>query len=78
LKKSTLIATLLVNMKTGFELQHAERVVASTFADEHPDANFEDWNTELNDDWCKKFIHSKGKLSSVRVGKAIIDFWDIH
>lgn len=76
MKKSTLIATLLVNMETGVELQHAERIVAATFADEHPGANFGDWDTELNDDWCKRFISAKGKLSSIRVGQAIDEFWD--
>jgi hypothetical protein len=77
-KKSTLIATLLVNMETGFDLGHAERIVAATFRDDHPDASFLAWNGELNDEWCKNLIRSKGKLSRVNVAQAIIDFWDLH
>jgi len=75
MKKSTLIATLLINMETGAELQYAECIVAATFADEHPGANFGDWNLELNDEWRKRFICSKDKPSSIRIGQAIDDLW---
>jgi hypothetical protein len=78
MKKSTLIATFLVNLRSGFEMEHAERIVAATFDEHHPNKDFHLWNGELNDAWCENVIRSEPSPSYVKVDKFILDLWDMH
>jgi len=78
MKKSTLIATFLVNLRSGFTLEHAERIVAITFENEHPRLDFHAWNSELNDQWCANLIRSEPSPSHVNVERFILDLWDLH
>lgn len=76
MKKSTLIARFLVNLKSGIDIDYAERIVLMTFQKEHPTKNFQAWNTELNTDWCEKVIQSETSPSFVNVERFILDLWD--
>lgn len=73
-----MIARFLVNLRSGFELERAERIVAATFEEHHPEENFNDWNKELNDAWCENVIRSEPNPSYVKVDKFILDLWDMH
>jgi hypothetical protein len=77
MKKSTLIATFLTRLGGDVTIEHAERLVATTFAKEYPNSNFREWDTEINDDWCWSFLASAPRtLSKVNVGQFILDLWD--
>jgi hypothetical protein len=78
MKKSTLIARFLVNLRSGIDLEHAEHIVAVTFLEQHPKVNFHSWNIELNDRWCEDLVRANPSPSYVNVENFIKDLWDIH
>jgi len=76
MKKSTLIATFLVNLKSGITLEQAEHVVLETFVEKHPNKKFQEWNNELQDAWCENVIRSNPSPGRVDVGQFILSLWD--
>lgn len=75
MKKSTIIANCLVNLRAGFNLESAENAVQQIFEDEFSGENFEAWNQDINDAAATQFIRNQGNLSSVNVRNAILSFW---
>lgn len=78
MRKSTLIAKFLVNLRNGFDALEAEHIVETTFFDKHPNVDFHTWNTELDDAWCENLIRANTSLSFVSVENFILQLWDIH
>jgi hypothetical protein len=77
-KKSTLIATFLVNLGSGFDLDQAEYAVAVTFAEKYLASDFHAWNTELDDGWCENVIKGEPNPSYVNVENFILRLWDMR
>ncbi len=75
MRKSTLIATCLVNSNIITRLEDAERSVAQVFADEFPKAKYLEWNTNINDKTAKDMIEAIGRASRINVEKFIEDLW---
>jgi len=57
MRKSTIIATCLVNMKIGFRtIQEAEVVVQNVFHEEFPKDSFNAWNSDVSDSFAQNVI----------------------
>jgi hypothetical protein len=69
LKKSTLIASCLVNSNLVGRLEDAEFAVVRLAAAEFPDERFADWNTEIDDHVARQIIHSARNASPIRTDK---------
>ncbi|VWD15455.1 hypothetical protein BCO18442_03505 [Burkholderia contaminans] len=74
MRKSTIIATCLVNLRCGFNLESAEHKVRQIFAEEFPHADFDAWNQDINDAAANRLIKDQGNLSSINVRNVILAF----
>lgn len=63
MRRSTVIATCLVNSGFILTLETAEEEVRFRFEDEFPDESFDDWNRNLRDD-------ATGESLVVAIGRA--------
>ena len=75
MKKSTIIATCLLNSKIAQSMNSAEQMVRSTFAREFPERNFNDWNKNIDDRAGEQIIKSVGKASMINLKNFILDLW---
>ncbi|MFC7515059.1 hypothetical protein ACFQUU_08590 [Herbaspirillum sp. GCM10030257] len=75
MKKSTVIATCLVNLHTGIDMSQGEFIVRNTFIDYYPSDDFDAWNSELPDQVAKNIISNVGNASQIKVAKFIEDLW---
>lgn len=75
MQKSTIIATCLVNLRSGIKLDAAEHIVLRTFEDEYPKHKFDTWNTEIHDDVALRIIETVGNPSRINVKNFIRDLW---
>ena len=76
MRKSTIIATCLVNMKIGFRtIQEAEAAVQNKFHDNFPDDSFNIWNSNVHDSSALNMIKTVGKASQIDVKQFIEDLW---
>jgi hypothetical protein len=73
MKRSTVIATCLVNSNMVTRIDDAERSVHQIFLDEHPGKRFDDWNGELEDAVARRIIRTVGRASTINVAKFITD-----
>ena len=77
MRKSTIIATCLVNMKIGFKtIQEAEAIVQNVFQDEFPKDSFHTWNSNFPDSSAQNIIKNVGKASQINVKQFIDDLRD--
>ena len=77
MRKSTIIATCLVNMKIGFRtIQEAEVAVQNVFHEEFPKDSFNAWNSDVSDSFAQNVIKNVGKASQINVKKFIDDLQD--
>lgn len=73
MKKSTVIATCLVNSSMINRLEDAENAVRQVFLDEFPESNFAQWNREIDDQVAEQIIKNVGRASQINVRKFIED-----
>ena len=76
MKKSTVIATCLVNSDMIRDVATAESVVLNVFQDEFPKHNFQKWNSNIPDKTAENIINSVGRASRINVKKFIEDLWE--
>jgi len=75
LKKSTVIATCLVNSKMINGMDDAENRVYQVFIDEFPVANFDEWNQEIDETVARQIIKNVGQASRINVKLFIKELW---
>lgn len=75
MNKSTVIATCLVNSRMISGLDDAENAVRQVFLTEFPEADFLEWNRDMNDRDAKHIISAVGRASTINVRKFIEDLW---
>lgn len=75
MRKSTIIATCLVNLKSGINLEQAELNVRKTFDEEFPRDSFEVWNIDIDERIANNVIRSVGNASRINVKNFIRDLW---
>ena len=75
MKRSTLIATCLVKSNMIARLEYAEQCVQQTFLSEFPNADFSEWNHEINKIMAEDIIRRVGPTSRINVKKFIEDLW---
>ncbi len=73
MRKSTVIASCLVNSSMMKDLSDAEVAVESVFRKEFPHKRFLVWNDEVADSTSKHIISSVGRASRINVRKFIED-----
>lgn len=73
--KSTVIAQCLVNSRMITRMEDAEARVRGVFEDEFPEADYADWNRDINDKTAQHIIQSVGRASMINVKKFIEDLW---
>ena len=77
MRKVTVIATCLVNMRVAFkELAQAELAVRNIFGECFPKADFDAWNQDINDGVAANIIRNVGKASRIDVELFIRDLWE--
>jgi hypothetical protein len=72
MKRSTIIATCLVNSSIVNRIEDAEHLVRSVFIREFPSDDFNYWNCDINDDTAQNIMRNVGRASRINV-KAFID-----
>ncbi len=75
MKKSTVIATCLVNSKMINGMDDAENRVYQVFIDEFPVANFDEWNQEIDETVARQIIKNVGQASRINVKLFIKELW---
>lgn len=73
MRKSTIIATCLVNSGLVQHLEEAELVVLRTFRAELPTERFGDWDTEVEDSTARDMIKNVGRASQISIPLFIED-----
>ena len=76
MRKSTIIATCLLNSSMVNRLEEGEASVRQIFLNERPSADYRLWNSEINDDAAKDIIKTVGRASRINVAKFINDLGD--
>jgi len=76
MRKSTVIATCLVNSRMVEDIEGAENAVKSVFQDEFPKHKFQEWNSNIPDKTANNIINAVGKASRINVKKFIEDLWE--
>lgn len=75
MKKSTIIATCLVNSNMINRIDDAENRVYQVFIDEFPASNFAEWNQEINESVARQIIKNVGRTSRINVKLFIEELW---
>ena len=75
MRKSTIIATCLVNSDMMERIEEAESIVQQVFAKEFPKEDFTRWNQEINNNTANNIIRSVGRASRINVKLFIQDIW---
>lgn len=78
MKKSTVIATCLVNSSILNRLEDAEHLVKQVFLKRFPMQNFQKWNSEINERTAEGIIRNVGRAMRLDVKKFIEDLRKIH
>jgi len=73
MRKSTVIATCLVNSSIVNRLEDAEHLVKQVFADEFPLENFHQWNREMDENTAKNIIRNVGRVMRINVKQFVED-----
>jgi hypothetical protein len=73
MRKSTVIATCLVNFSIINRMDDAENAVRDVFAAEFPTKIFARWNVELDAKAADHIIKTVGRASRIKVRKLIED-----
>jgi hypothetical protein len=73
MKKSTLIATCLINCGSTYQLQEIETSISQTFKEDFPEMNYKDWNTMIPLTDAKAIIQQFGKGYRINVRQFIYD-----
>ena len=77
MKRSTILATCLVNSKMITPLPAAEARVRQVFADCFPEQVFSYWNREVNEQVAQNIISNVGVSSTIHVDRFILErLWD--
>lgn len=76
MRKSTVIATCLVNSNFFRKIEEAEASVQNIFRAEFPHQSFQAWNRNIPDITANNIIKSLGRASLINVKKFIEDLWE--
>lgn len=71
MKRSTIIATCLLNSRMVNRLEDGEQAVRNVFQDEFPSDNFHDWNRDVEQSTADHAINTVGRASRINVAKFI-------
>lgn len=77
MRRSTVIATCLVNSNMIPRLEDAENRVHGVFLDEFPGSNFNRWNRQLDEQTARNIIRNVGRASRINVRMFIQDLAEI-
>lgn len=75
MRRSTIIATCLVNSDMIQRIEEAECAVQQVFIEQFPKADFSQWNREIDRDTAKNVIRTVGRASRINVKLFIQDLW---
>ncbi|HEX6038555.1 hypothetical protein [Longimicrobium sp.] len=67
MRRSTIIATCLVNSNMVNQIEGAEHKVQQIFRDEFPEEDFAAWNREVGDETAATIIRKIGRASRINV-----------
>ena len=73
MKKSTVIATVMINSGSRHGIRDIETSIEQTFAEDFPGMNYKQWNTDLPEPVAKKIISDFGSSYNIDLRKFIID-----
>jgi hypothetical protein len=73
MKKSTLIATCLINCGSSYGIQDIENSIQQTFNEEFSELNFKEWNTFVPDVEAQEIIRQFGTGYRINVRQFIVD-----
>jgi hypothetical protein len=73
MRRSTIIATCLVNSNMISRIEDAEHRVQQVFGDEFPHEDFVAWNREVDDQIASTIIRDVGRASRINVRMFIDD-----
>ncbi len=73
MRKSTVIATCLVNSNMIGDFEDAEHIVRRIFTEEFLDLSFDDWERDIDDSIAQNIIRNVGTASRINVVQFIED-----
>ena len=73
MKRSELIATVLVNCGISFSNRDADLLILKTFEEEFPDRDFQKWNTTVDPKVAESLIDTIGIKNNLNVKMFILD-----
>lgn len=76
MKKSTIIATCLVNQDPQRDIRACERYVQDVFEEDHPDFDFDEWNTDVIEWRALREIERARGATVITVSNFIEMIWD--
>jgi hypothetical protein len=76
MRRSTIIATCLVNSGMISRLDDAEAAVAFHFREDFPDCDFAEWNREIDDRVAEDIIGNVGRAMTINVVSFIKELGD--
>ena len=75
MRKSTIIASCLVNSSMISRLEDAESTVRQVFQEEFSGSRFSEWDQEIADQVAMQIIGNVGRASQINVKRFIEDLW---
>ena len=78
MKRSTIIATCLVNSNMAKSLDEGEAIVRSVFAEFSPYTDFAKWNENVHDSAASIIIKSVDTTATIQVDRFIKDLSEGH
>ena len=73
MKRSDIIATVLVNCGVSFSQGDAMLLIRKTFEEELPERDFQTWNVELDERSAKSLIDTIGIKTNLNLKMFILD-----
>ena len=78
MKRSDVLTQCLINSGCGLSEADIRHGIFQTFADEFPDKNYYEWDTEISDSTANHIIKTVGRASEINVDLFIRDLWDVY
>jgi hypothetical protein len=73
MKKSTVIATCLINCGSRHGIKEIEQSIQSTFREDFPGLNFQQWNTDIPEPAAQGIIRDFGGSYTIDIRQFILD-----
>jgi hypothetical protein len=73
MKKSTIIATCLINCGSNYQIHEIEPSIEQTFREDFPEMNYKTWNTVIPEPEAQNIIKQFGRGYRIDVRQFIHD-----